>query len=75
MQNESEGSSFVAPLAGIGLALVLLLAMSFSVFAKVSAAEERLLRPEPEAKPKVAVAAQAVVTDQFHPTPWLEVTA
>jgi outer membrane protein OmpA-like peptidoglycan-associated protein len=68
MQTESEGSSWVAPLSGIALAVVLLLFVSFSVLAKVSAAEERLLRPEPENQPKVAVAAQAEVsycTPQF----------
>jgi len=69
MQSESEGSpSWIAPAAGIGLGLVLLAFVSISVLSKISSAEERLLTPEPENKPKVAVAAQAEVaycTPQF----------
>ena len=69
MQTESEGSSsWIAPVAGVGLALVLLGFVSISVLSNVSAAEARLLTPEAENKPKVAVAAQAEVaycTPQF----------
>jgi len=55
-------------LAGVGFVIVALLALSLAVLSKVSHAEERLLKPEPENKPKVAVAQHAEVaycTPQF----------
>jgi outer membrane protein OmpA-like peptidoglycan-associated protein len=68
MDDEPNPPSWLAPVASVGFVVSLLAIVTLSILAKVSAAEERLLRPEPEAKPKVAVAAQAEVaycTPQF----------
>ncbi len=68
MDEESDLSAWAAPLAGVGLTVIALAFVTISVLAKVSSAEERLLTPEPENKPQVAVAAQAEVaycTPQF----------
>ena len=67
MQTESEGSSsWIAPVAGVGLALVLLAFVSISVLSKVSSAEARLLTPEPENKPK-AINVAAVSQQMYGP--------
>jgi outer membrane protein OmpA-like peptidoglycan-associated protein len=61
MEERSNSPEWLAPLLGLGAALLILMIVTLSVLSKVSAAEERLLRPQAENKPTVAVAAHAEV--------------